>query len=339
MNKIRKILHPISVIYGQITKLRNKMYDTGILKSTKFDIPVIVVGNLSVGGTGKTPQIEYLINLLKPNYKVAVLSRGYKRKSTGFKIADNYSTSETIGDEPFQYYKKFKNIIVCVDADRVNAIHRLKELETPPEIILLDDAFQHRKVQGGLTILLTPYNDLYVDDKMLPSGNLREKKEGAERAQIIIVTKCPDNVTEKEQHAIANRLHPTLYQTVFFSKINYSESIIKKEKVIFFNELKEYKILLLTGIANPKPLVEYLEENNINFKHVKYPDHHDFSSNDIRTIKSDFEKIKADKKLILTTEKDYVRLNHKIDTCYLGIKVSFVSNGKDFDQLIHNYVG
>jgi tetraacyldisaccharide 4'-kinase len=339
MKKVRKILYPISVVYGQITKLRNKMFDKGILKSTKFDIPVIVVGNLSVGGTGKTPQIEYLINLLQSNYKVAVLSRGYKRKSSGFIIADNSSTAETIGDEPFQYYKKFKDIIVCVDADRVHAINRLKELVNPPEIILLDDAFQHRKVQGGLTILLTPYNDLYVDDTMLPSGNLRENIEGAERAQVIIVTKCPTEVSEEEQYKIANRLNPTLSQTVFFSTVNYSDTIVTKEREISFEDVKEFKVLLLTGIANPKPLVKFLERSRVDFEHLKYPDHYNFSPKDIRKIKSDFDKIDSDKKLILTTEKDYVRLNNMEDTWYLGIKVKFVNHGKHFDQLINNYVG
>ena len=315
------------------------MFDKGILKSTKFDIPVVVVGNLSVGGTGKTPQIEYLINLLQSNYKVAVLSRGYKRKSSGFIIADNSSTAETIGDEPFQYYKKFKNIIVCVDADRVNAINKLKDLENSPEIVLLDDAYQHRKVKGGFTILLTPYNDLYVDDTMLPSGNLREKIEGAERAQVIIVTKCPAEVSEEEQYKIANRLNPTLSQTVFFTTVNYSETILMKEQEVSFEDMKKYKVLLLTGIANPKPLVEHLEVNKVDFKHLKYPDHYNFSSNDIRKIKSDFDRINADAKLILTTEKDYVRLNNKIETSYLGIKVKFVNHGNDFDQLINNYVG
>ncbi|NNC69408.1 MAG: tetraacyldisaccharide 4'-kinase, partial [Flavobacteriaceae bacterium] len=185
MSLLRKILYPFSILYGEITSARNKMYDRGVLKSTKFEIPVIVVGNLSVGGTGKSPQIEYLIRLLKDDYKVAVLSRGYKRTSKGFIIANEAATVESIGDEPLQFYTKFKNqITVAVDADRVKGIKKLCE-HVDPDVILLDDAFQHRKVEAGLNILLTPYDNLYTDDKMLPTGDLREKVKGASRAQVI----------------------------------------------------------------------------------------------------------------------------------------------------------
>lgn len=338
MSKVRKILYPISVLYGEIAKIRNKMYDKGVFKSTAFDIPVIVVGNLSVGGTGKTPQIEYLIRLLKKDYKVAVLSRGYKRKSKGFLIADDTSNATKIGDEPYQYYKKFKDIIVAVDADRVNGINQLKLLESPPEIILLDDAFQHRKVQAGFNILLTPYNDLYVDDAVLPSGNLREKIEGADRAQVIIVTKCPNNLSEKEQYEIAAKLEPTMYQTVFFSKISYDEVVKNEDSKIALKDLKKHQVLLITGIANPKPLVNYLEKQEINFEHLKYADHHNFSKKELKEIEKKFDTISSKNKVILTTEKDYVRLNNNLNISYIEIKTTFISHADDFDKKIKLYV-
>ncbi|MCF6280325.1 MAG: tetraacyldisaccharide 4'-kinase [Flavobacteriaceae bacterium] len=338
MSKIRKILYPLSVLYGEITKIRNKMYDKGVLKSTQFEVPVIVVGNLSVGGTGKTPQIEYLIRLLKKDYKIAVLSRGYKRKSKGFLIADVSSDAQQIGDEPFQYYQKFENIIVAVDADRVNGINQLKGLENSPEIILLDDAFQHRKVDAGFNILLTPYNDLYVDDTMLPTGNLRERVEGAERAQIIIVTKCPKELSEEKQFEVASKLNPTLYQTVFFSTIDYSTVVKDKKEEISLENLKEYQVVLVTGIANPMPLKKYLESKNIQFEHLKYPDHYEFSGKDIHKIKSIFDKISSNKKMILTTEKDFVRLDNLLNSKFLEIKTAFINHGQDFDKKIINYV-
>jgi len=189
VNFIRKILYPFSFVYWMVTTVRNWLYDAGIKKSTKFNIPTIVVGNLSVGGTGKTPQIEMLVRLLKDHYKLAVLSRGYKRKSKGFVLANSKVSVEELGDEPFQFFTKFSNIEVAVDGNRVRGIQQLLKLNTPPEIVLLDDAFQHRKVIGGYAILLTPYNDLYVNDTMLPTGNLRESVAGAKRAQVIVVTK------------------------------------------------------------------------------------------------------------------------------------------------------
>ncbi len=314
------------------------MYNKGVLTSTKFEIPVIVVGNLSVGGTGKTPQIEYLIRLLKNKYKIAVLSRGYKRKTKGFIIADKFSDATKIGDEPFQYYQKFKDIIVAVDTDRVNGIKQLKKLHSPPEIILLDDAFQHRKVTAGFNILLTPYNDLYVDDTMLPTGNLREKIEGATRAQMIVVTKCPKELTDEQQFEVAKKLQPTLYQTVFFSKIVYDTNVKDELESIPINELKNYKVLLVTGIANPKPLTEFLIEKSIQFEHLKFGDHHNFSEKEINDIKKKFEKITSQKKIILTTEKDFVRLKSNLDVYYLEIKIKFVDHGSDFDIKIMKYV-
>ncbi len=340
MNKLRKILYPFSLLYGELIKYRNIAYEKGIFTSVAFDIPIIVVGNLNVGGTGKSPQIEYLIRLLQNDYKIAVLSRGYKRKSEGFQLADRNSTSEQIGDEPLQFYRKFKDLIVAVDTKRVNGIKQLKNLKLPPNVILLDDAFQHRKVQAGLTILLTAYGNLYVDDTMLPTGYLREKREGAKRAQIIVVTKCHDKLSESEQYKISKKLKPELNQTVFFSTIAYNESIIGKNDEISISELNEHKVLLVTGIANSKPLEEFLKSKNIEFKHLKFADHHNFTSSDKERIIQNFKNIQANKKIILTTEKDYVRTfsNDKNQLYYLPIKTKFIDNENDFNKLILNYV-
>lgn len=338
MKLFRKILVPFSLLYGMITVIRNYLFDIQFLKSTKFKIPTIVVGNLSAGGTGKTPQIEYLIRLLQNDYKVAVLSRGYKRKSKGFIIADENATAQSIGDEPFQYYQKFKNVIVCVDADRTNGIQNLISLKNPPNIILLDDAFQHRKVKGGFNILLTSFNDLYVDDFMLPTGNLRENVSGAKRADLIIVTKCPSSLAENEQFEIAKKLNPTLKQTVFFTTIEYNEEL-KGASSVNLKDLHNYEVLLITGIANPNPLLDYLTTHKIKFEHLKYPDHYNFSETDIEEIKNKQAGFKSKNNIVLTTEKDYVRIFDKIKNLhFISIKTAFINHKKDFDNLIKKYV-
>jgi tetraacyldisaccharide 4'-kinase len=338
MNFLRKIAYPFAVLYGIITSIRNFLYDKSILKSTKFKTPTLVVGNLSVGGTGKTPQIEYLIRLLQEDYKIAVLSRGYKRKSSGFILADENATAESIGDEPFQYYKKFKNIRVCVDADRTNAIQQLEKLDNPPDIILLDDAFQHRKVVGGFNILLTDFNNLYINDSMLPTGNLRENKSGAKRAQLIVVTKCPKLLSENEQLAIIKKINPTENQTVFFTAIDYNKTL-KGEESISLNELKDYETLLVTGIANPMSLISFLKDKNINFEHLEYPDHYNFKDKDIYQINKKLDSFKSKKKLVLTTEKDYVRIFDKVKKLhYISIESIVINHKNDFDKKIKNYV-
>lgn len=339
MSLLRKILYPIAVLYGEVTAARNKMYDKGVLKSTSFNIPTIVVGNLSVGGTGKSPQIEYLVRLLTKEYKVAVLSRGYKRTTKGFIVADANASAESIGDEPMQFFTKFKDIIVAVDADRVNGITQLKKLHNP-DVILLDDAYQHRKVEGGFNILLTPHDNLYVDDAMLPTGDLREKVQGADRAQVIIVTKCPESLSEEQQFNITGKLKPELYQTVFFSKIKYNETVVSKNNEIAVSSLKDYKVVLVTGIAKTKPLTDFLSRLQVNFEHIKFKDHQHFTEKDYNTIFSTFKNIKEDKKIILTTEKDYVRAfaNRNEEVYYLPIKTSFLDYQESFNTLVKNYV-
>ncbi len=332
---LRKILYPFSVVYGAVTDVRNSLYNQGILKSHRFDIPIIVVGNLSVGGTGKSPQIEYLIRLLKDDYKVAVLSRGYKRASKGFIVADSKASAERIGDEPMQFYKKFGGeVIVAVDADRVNGIQNLRD-QYKVDVILLDDAYQHRRVDAGFNILLTPYDSLYTEDRMLPTGDLREKATGAVRAQVIVITKCPDSLSEKEQFELAKKLNAEVDQTVFFSKIAYDNRVISAQDEIAVSDLSSYEFLLVTGIANTQSLTQYLNDLDLRFKHISFRDHHHFSQQDHARIHAEFEALKSDKKLILTTEKDYVRaFSGQASVYYLPIKTAFIAHGSDFDRLV-----
>ncbi|MEN9487755.1 MAG: hypothetical protein RL494_20 [Bacteroidota bacterium] len=336
MNFLRKILFPFAVLYGFITSIRNFLFDYGILKSYSFPIPVIAVGNLSVGGTGKTPQIEYLIRLLSNKYKIATLSRGYKRKSEGFILANTTSNAEILGDEPFQFYKKFPNIQVAVDANRKNGIEQLLSQSNKPDVILLDDAFQHRKVKAGFYILLTAYNDLFINDFMLPTGNLRESRSGAKRADMIIVTKCPRDISELAQNKIKKTLlrENEKQAEVFFTFIDYDDKIYSNNKTLNVNEVKTVDKLLLAGIAKPESFFAYLQSENDEC--LIYPDHHHFSEKEIVEIKE-----KAKNKIIITTEKDFVRLNEKLPNdslFYLPIKSSFVNNSTDFDKQIINYV-
>jgi tetraacyldisaccharide 4'-kinase len=335
MNFLRKILFPFAILYGFITSIRNFFYDKGILKSVAFDLPVIAVGNLSVGGTGKTPQIEYLIRLLSDKYNIATLSRGYKRKSEGFVLADTTSTAAILGDEPYQFFQKFPQIQVAVDANRVNGITQLLSKQNKPEVILLDDAFQHRKVKAGFYILLTSYNDLFCDDLILPAGNLRESRSGSERADIIVVTKCPQHLTEIQQHEIKTKLKPASHQQLFFTFIEYDNCVYSEDKKLSVEEIVKTDKILLAGIAKPEPFFAYLQAAKNTT--MAYPDHHDFSLQDIESI-----KIKAKDKIIITTEKDFVRLKGKLpkeQLFYLPIKSSFVDDAVDFDKIIMNYVG
>ena len=332
---LRKILFPFAILYGFITGIRNFLFDKGVLKSYSFDVPIIAVGNLSVGGTGKTPQIEYLIRLLSPTYKVATLSRGYKRKSEGFVLADSTSNAEILGDEPFQFYKKFQNIQVAVDADRKNGIEKLLSQTNKPEVILLDDAFQHRKVKAGFYILLTSYDDLYSDDFILPTGNLRESRTGAKRANLVVVTKCPATLSPDEQNKIQAKLKLTSTQELYFSYIDYDESIFSELKSIKVSEIRNIDKLLLAGIAKPEQFFKYLQSKKE--KQLVFPDHHHFTEKDLLEIEN-----KAQDKIIITTEKDFVRLKDSIPTeqlFYLPIRSSFLSAGEKFDKTIANYVG
>jgi|LauGreSuBDMM15SN_2_FD.fasta_scaffold01530_6 tetraacyldisaccharide 4'-kinase len=331
---LRKILFPFALLYGFITGIRNFLFDNNVFKSYSFDVPIIAVGNLSLGGTGKTPQIEYLIRLLSPNYKVATLSRGYKRKSKGFILANSTSNAEIIGDEPFQFYKKFKNIQVAVDANRKNGIEKLLSQTNKPEVILLDDAFQHRKVKAGFYILLTSYGDLYSDDFILLRGNLRESRAGAKRANLVIVTKCPATLSSDEQREIQAKLNLTSTQELYFSYIDYDEFLFSEVKSIKVSEVRNVDKLLLAGIVKPEPFFKYLQSEKE--EQLVFPDHHYFSEKDLLEIEN-----KAQGKIIITTEKDFVRLKGSIpkeQLFYLPIRSSFLSAAEKFDKTITDYV-
>ncbi len=310
--------------------IRNFLYDKGVFKSYSFNIPIIVVGNLSVGGTGKTPQTEYLIRLLSKEFKVAVLSRGYRRKTKGYILANSSSTADTIGDEPFQIFQKFPQIDLAVDSDRRNGIENLIK-QNKPDVIILDDAFQHRRVKAGFYILLTAFDDLYYNDLVLPAGNLRESKKGAERADVIIVTKCPNNLSDIAQNNIKKKIG--INRPIYFSKIGYADSVIGREGEISTIEIKKTEKLLLAGIAKPKPFFEYLQTGKD--VEMKFKDHHHFTDEEIERIQT-----LANNKIIVTTEKDYVRLKDKQinKLYYLPMESKFVLKGDDFDNQILNYV-
>lgn len=340
MKLLRFLLFPFAILYDVITKIRNLFFDINVLKSTKFKVPVICVGNLSVGGTGKSPQIEFLIRLLKDDYKIAVLSRGYKRKTEGFQLINDTHSAADVGDEPLQFYTKFKNdASIAVDADRTNGIQNLLKNDAGLQVVLLDDAYQHQKVRASTSILLTKYNDLYVDDFILPTGNLREARSGADRAKIIIVTKCPENLSEEKQQEIKERLKLKKHQKLFFTTISYDEKLKGSDANLTISDLKNKEVLLVTGIANPTSLLQFLSEEKIKYTHLKYPDHYNFTSNDIEKIKTDFNKLSANNKIIVTTEKDYMRLQDQLKkVCYISIKNTFIKDEKLFTDFIINEI-
>lgn len=320
MQVIRKLLFPFSLVYAMVVYFRNLFYNVGFFISKSYQVTTICVGNLSVGGTGKTPMIELLLSNLQEKYKLAVLSRGYRRKSKGFILANAETLVEDIGDEPYQILRKFPKVSIAVDANRRNGIVKLQEL-IMPDIILLDDAFQHRKVKPKFSILLTTYQNLYVDDWYLPMGDLRDSKSASKRANIIVVTKCPETISENEQKKIEQKLRPASHQQVLFAFLQYKETIIYRKEKLALDYFKDKQPTLVTGIANPEPLVNYLKERNIVFDHISYPDHHFFTQKEF----SELEK----KEYILTTEKDFVRLSGALDNLYvIGVKHSFKNSGE-----------
>jgi len=313
---------PFSLLYGGITALRNLFYDKGWLKSKHYSTPVICVGNLSTGGTGKSPMIEFLLGFLKKDYQVSVLSRGYKRKTKGFIEVLSDSTVKDVGDEPFQFKQNFPSVTVAVCEDRQTGIEQLK---TKADVILLDDGFQHRRVKASTYVLLTTFDNLYIDDQLLPAGNLRESKKNAKRADLIIVTKCPDRVAYAKLQEIQFRMNLEPHQKIYFSKIGYDENIIGVTEKQSLSYLKNKSFTLVTGIANPKPLVDFLKEKELNFTHKKYSDHHHFTSSEIKQLKEE--------EIILTTEKDFVRLQAKLGKFaiyYLPIKTIVLKKQEEF---------
>ena len=334
MKFIRKILLPFSLLYWLVMAMRNLFYNKGIFKSTEFTLPVIAIGNLSTGGTGKSPQTEYLIRLLKDKFRIATLSRGYKRKSTGYVLADANANASLLGDEPYQFYSKFPEINVAVDAERTNGITELLSIEPKPEVIILDDAYQHRKVKAGFYILLTAYGDIYTDDYLLPAGNLREGRSGAKRADVIIVTKCPSHLSSAKKQRIIKKLRLLPNQKVYFTAIDYDTVVYNGVSHLKTTEVKAMKKVLVAGIAKPQPFFNHLK--NESDLCLTYPDHHDFSDKDVKDILS-----AAKDKIVITTEKDYVRLKDKMPAdklFYLPIKTSFLDRGDEFDKAVLDFI-
>lgn len=311
--KINKWLYPVSFLYGMGVGLRNKLFDWGILRSKSFDVPVICIGNIAVGGTGKTPHTEYLIRLLHENHHVAVLSRGYKRSTKGYILADEQSSARTIGDEPYQIKKKFPDITVAVDEKRVHGIEKLIRLQHPEiGVILLDDAFQHRYVTAGINIVLTDYHRLLCDDALLPAGRLREPFKAKNRAQIVIVTKCPADIKPIDFNIITKRLRLFPFQKLFFSSFQYGdltpvfpETGMGERKL---NSLQRNEnVLLVTGIASPAVMEEEIRQYTRHIRLLSFEDHHNFKNKDIKLIAEEFRLLKGNK-IIITTEKDATRL-------------------------------
>ena len=309
--KIREWLLPLSWLYGLGVAVRNQMFEMGILKSRAFKVPVISVGNITVGGSGKTPHVAYLVSLLKDKVKVAVLSRGYKRKSRGYVLSDRNTPMAMIGDEPYQMKRKFPDVYVAVDKNRCEGIDRLTgdEETKDTEVVLLDDPYQHRYVKPGVNILLVDYHRLIIYDKLLPAGRLREPKQEKNRANIVIVTKCPRDLKPMEYRVLTRSLNLYPYQKLFFTTLKYGNLMpIYQGEPRKLESLKpEENVLLLTGIASPKQMILDLQPYTKNITPMSFPDHHQFRKKDIRRINDTFDQM-AEPKIIITTEKDNARL-------------------------------
>ena len=307
LKSFRILLLPFAFLFGLIVVIRNWLYDKNILKSASFGLPLICVGNLSTGGTGKSPMVEYLVRHLKDRHKVAILSRGYKRKTKGYALATESTTAIDIGDEPVQFYKKFPEVPIAIGEERIEAIPQLLHDRPETEVVILDDAFQHRAVKAGLNILLTDYGNLFTRDFFLPTGDLRDARSSYTRAQVMVVTKCPPDLSEDEKEGIIQEIEPLKKQEIFFATIAYGSPYhITSGHLAPLEE--EAEVLLVTGIANPKPLKQFLEEKVQVYHLLQYNDHHIFSIDDWRDIKKRYEAMESKNKMVLTTEKDAMRL-------------------------------
>ena len=347
--KINDWLLPFSWIYGSIVRFRNWLFDIGLKKSKSFSIPIISVGNITVGGSGKTPHVEYLIRLLHDKAKIAVLSRGYKRKSHGYVLAEESTTMPEIGDEPFQMHQKFSDIYVAVDTKRARGIENLQndEASKDVDVVLLDDAFQHRYVKPGINILLVDYHRLIIYDKMLPAGRLREPLSGKNRADIVIITKCPKDLKPMEFRVLTKAMDLYPFQKLYFTSIDYdTPKGVFEEKQIELDKLQDYHVLLLTGIASPKQMEHDLKPMTKDITNLSFGDHHSFKGKDIDRINDAFESM-PEPRIIITTEKDAVRLREteglyekvKSNMYELPIKVSFMLDQQDnFNEKIISYV-
>lgn len=342
---VRLLLYPIALLYGALVWLRNRLYDVKFFNSVEFSVPVITIGNLSTGGTGKTPHVEYLINLLQYRFKVATMSRGYKRHTQGFLLADENTNALRIGDEPMQYHIKFPELVVSVAEERMIGIPTLLQRRPNVEVILLDDAYQHRSVRAGLNILITDYSKPFYSDHILPFGNLRESKNAYKRADIVIVSKCPPLLTHEEAAKIEKLIAPLPHQQVFFTGIAYSGAVdmLTREPVT----LEHKNIILVCGIARPEPLINYLKNTSADVHTLSYRDHHYFVSADLEEIKTAYDNWDVPDKMIVTTEKDAARLYlHSDKLIAWGITIAVLpitvyvlfNKAQELDAIVTNYV-
>ncbi len=344
LKSFRILLLPFALLYGLIIITRNWLYDKNYFKSAEFNFPLICVGNLAVGGTGKSPMTEYLVALLHTRFKIATLSRGYKRKTKGYALAGENSTALEIGDEPMQFHIKFPGVAVAVGEERIVAIPQLLHDRQDTQCIILDDAFQHRAVKAGLNILLTECGDLFTDDFFLPTGDLRDQHSSYKRAEVVVVTKCPPDMGLAEKESVIKKINPPYGQLLFFTAIEYGVPYhITTGQTRFITQQDE--ILLVCGIANPKPLKNYLTETASTYYQMDYSDHHVFRIDDLNDINKRFEKIQAAQKFILTTEKDAVRLIkfnevlQQMPLYALPIKHKFLFNeGVLFDKMVIDFI-
>jgi len=350
---IKVFLYPLAWLFGIVVYFRNRMYDLQILKSKEFDVPGISIGNITVGGTGKTPHVEYLVNLLFEKFQVATLSRGYKRKTKGFRFVEATSTALEVGDEPLQIKNKFPGVTVSVCENRVIGAEKLLATsnEIIPDVVLLDDAFQHRRITAGINILLIDYNRQIKEDSLLPVGRLREGVSQMRRANVIIFTKCPDEVTPIMRRILMNDVGLKPYQKLYFTALSYQKIEAVFDGAVLnesFYQDKTFAFLIVTGIAMPEPVYKYLKQFSKKTEILAFPDHHNYKSEDIQSISSKFESINSENKIIITTEKDAMRLkdrndlseNFKKSCYYLPIKVKFLDNEEQsFNKKILNYVG
>ncbi len=346
---LRLLLYPFGILYGCAGLLRNKCFDWGILPSESYPLPVISVGNLNMGGTGKTPHVEYLIRLLGEKYSLATLSRGYRRKTSGFVIAGPEATAESIGDEPMQYWRKFPNITVAVCENRREGIRQLLEHQPDLQVILLDDAFQHRYVRAGLSILLTDYHKPFNKDHIFPTGKLREFRAGYRRADIIVVTKTPRIFSPITRRAMTEEIRPLQHQKLLFSYLKYNTPRPLDPFNLFPCKDSYGTVLMVTGIANPDPLEIHLKESGFfnELETMIFPDHHYYTLKDVQRISQTFHNIVTRNKVLITTEKDVMRLNdpelapllEDIPVYFLPVEVDFHKTDKSvFDQLVNDYV-
>ncbi|ULQ54199.1 tetraacyldisaccharide 4'-kinase [Flavihumibacter fluvii] len=344
LKPIRIILFPFSLIYFVAIYIRNRFYDKKLLPSQSFGLPIICVGNIAVGGTGKSPMVEFLVRELGNDYRLATLSRGYKRKTRGYVLADDNTTALDIGDEPMQFHLKFPELAVAVGEERIAAVPQLLHDRPDTRAIILDDAFQHRAITAGYNIVLTDYNNLYSRDWYLPTGDLRDEKSSVHRADTIVVTKCPPDLSPEEATAIREELNPLPSQKIFFATIRYGAlyHIIHQSTTVITNDVE---VLLVTGIANPRPIKKILTDQTLSYEQMVYSDHHIFTIDDLNDIAKRFAQITAKQKIILTTEKDAVRLVKfsrelkDLPVFVLPIEMQFLFGDTDrFSHLIGTFI-